>query len=148
VKSTWQTWLVSTAAVTGVVGGGAVAVAAASTPRHQAPTRPTAQRTAVDTAALQLQVRELLAQDQALLAAVAAAKTRLRDEVHSSEASLRAVRAQLSAAQAALAAVRHARTAPSRATVTSTSRPVAHTTTGASGAASGTSSDDGGGHDD
>lgn len=145
MASTPRTWIISAAAASGVVAGGAVGLAAAA-PAHGTPAKPAApQRTAVDTTTLSQQVQELLAEDRALHLALAQAKSRLSSQVASSEASLRAVRTQLAAAQAALAAARRAAaTSQQSAAVAPAARPSSHTSTGASGA---TNTDDGG-HDD
>lgn len=151
MASTWQTWLMSAVAATGVAGGGAIGLASASAPAHDTLTPPAQQPAGVDTGELQAQVAQLLAEDQALHAALAQARSRLGDEVRASEASLRSLRTQLAAAQAALAARRQAASAPQPAPPPApSSRPSAHTTTGASGTGSGAGHDDGGdgGHDD
>lgn len=151
MASTLRTWVISAAAATGVVGGGAIGLAAAA-PAQGTPAKPAAQPARVDTSTLRMQVQQLLAEDQALHLALAQAKARLSSQVAASEASLRAVRTQLAAAQAALAAARRATAATppasSQQTVVRHSAPPAtHTTTGASGAGGTTESDDGG-HDD
>lgn len=148
MAATLRTWVISAAAATGVVGGGAIGIAAAA-PSHDSTGKTSArQPAAVDTATLQAQVQQLLAEDQALHTALAQAKARLSSQVATSEASVRAVRAQLASAEAALAAARRA-TASAYSTsrqqaTTAPAQPTTHTTTGASGSGAGTD----GGHDD
>lgn len=153
MASTLRTWIISTAAVTGVVGGGAVGLAAAA-PAHDTPVKTVAPPpVAIDTSVLQAQVQQLLAEDQALRVALSHARSRLSSQVVASEASLRAIRSQLAAAQAALAATRraavaaHANSAQQTA-ATQASRPSSHTTTGASGATGASGESDDGSHDD
>ena len=152
MAATLRTWVISAAAATGVVGGGAIGIAAAA-PSHDTAGKTSARQPAgVDTTTLQAQVRQLLAEDQALHAALAQAKARLSSQVATSEASVRAVRAQLAAAEAALAAARQATASAyaashQQATTARTSQPATHTTTGASGA-SGSGAGTDGGHDD
>lgn len=55
MPSTLSTWLLSAAAATGVVGGGAVGLASAATGSHQVPQRTAPQQANVDTAQLQPQ---------------------------------------------------------------------------------------------
>jgi len=149
MAATLRTWVISAAAATGVVGGGAIGIAAAA-PSHDSTGKTSArQPAAVDTTTLQAQVQQLLAEDQALHTALAQAKARLSSQVATSEASVRAVRAQLASAEAALAAARRATasaysTSRQQATTARTTQPTTHTTTGASGSGAGTD----GGHDD
>jgi hypothetical protein len=152
MTSTLRTWVISAAAATGVVGGGAVGLAVAA-PAHSVPPTPSEAPATVDLSALRSQVQQLLAEDQALHLALAHAKTRLSKQVAVSEASLRAVRSQLVAAQEALTAVRRAAAAKAAAPKQQTapshvSRPTTHTSTGASGAGGSTSGESEGGHDD
>ena len=147
--STLRTWIISAAATTGVVGGGAVGLAAAAPAGHAPVKTAVPQPVGVDTSVLQTQVQQLLAEDQALHLALSHAKARLSSQVAVSEASLRAIRSQLASAQSALAAARRAAatryaTSGQQNAVTHAPRPTAHTTTGASGATSG----DDGSHDD
>lgn len=146
MASTLRTWVISAAAATGVVGGGAVALASAA-PAQDAPHKTAAPLpVAVDISALQAQVRQLLAEDQALHVALAHARSRLSSQVIASEASLRAIRSQLAATQAALAAARRAaattHATSGQSTVTEARRPTTHTATGASGATSETEGGD------
>ena len=153
MASTLRTWIISAAAASGVVGGAAVGLATAA-PAQGTPTKPTRpQAPAIDTTALQAQVQQLIAEDRALHVALAQAKARLSSQVAASEASLRAVRSQLTAAEAALAAARRAAsttTAPTsqQPTVVRRQQPTSHTTTGASGASGGSGESGDGGHDD
>jgi hypothetical protein len=154
------TWLMSLAAAGGVVGGGSVALSAASAPAvasHPLPAPTPAQPDGL--AGLRAQVLTLLAQDHALSQSLAKAKARLASEVATSESSLNRVRQQLAAAQTALAEARLLATstiaAPSSAgSATASTAPATHGSTGASGAGtggtSGSGSDSGatGGHDD
>lgn len=155
MASTVRTLVMSAAAASGVVGGGALGLAAAA-PAHGTPaTRPAqpAPAAAENTAALHAQVQQLLAEDRALHLAIVRAKTRLSSQVAASEASLRSVRSQLAASEAALAAIRRAAvtsagTRQQQSSVTPASRPSAHATTGASGATSRTGDGGDSGHDD
>lgn len=145
-----RTWVISAAAVTGVVGGSAVGLSIAA-PTAGAPVKTSPRSpTFVDSSGLQSQLQQLLAEDHALQLAVRQAKSRLASQVKASETSLQALQARLAAARAALAATQGAAASayvPAPSAVAPASRPSSHTTTGASGASGSAGGDDGGSND-
>lgn len=144
MASNMRTWLVSAAAASGVVAGGAVGLAGSSTPAEGA-TRTSTPPPAADPrlARLDADIAALTAEEHSLQAALAQAKARLAAEIHASEQSLAAAR------RAAAAQRRQAVTvapAPAPVAVAPAPAPSTHTSTGASGTTS-HGSDDGGGDD-